>query len=76
MQRVNSPASLYSEESNPALANLLFPMPSLCPLNPEGRGYIVFGADPVGVVSAFISMHYLLNQWMDFDQACKDTLLG
>ena len=27
-------------------------------------------------VSAFISVHYLLNQLMDFDQTCIDTLLG
>ena len=26
--------------------------------------------------SAFISVHYLLNKWMDFDQTCIDTLLG
>ena len=26
--------------------------------------------------SAFISVHYLLNQLMDFDQTCIDTLLG
>ena len=26
--------------------------------------------------SAFISMHYLLNQLVDFDQTCKDTLFG
>ena len=26
--------------------------------------------------SAFISVHYLLNQFMDFDQTCIDTLLG
>ena len=27
-------------------------------------------------VSAFISVHYLLNQSMDFDQTCIVTLLG
>ena len=49
----------------------------LCPSNLEGGGYIVFGADPVGVgVRFFISMHYLLNQLMDFDPTCIDTLLG
>ena len=36
--------------------------------------YIVFGADPVGV-RFFFSVHYLLNQSIDFDQTCKDTLL-
>ena len=39
----------------------------------------VFGADPIGVsigVRFFVSMHYLLNQLMDFDQTCIDTLLG
>ena len=25
---------------------------------------------------AFISVHYLLNRLMDFDQTCIDTLLG
>ena len=24
----------------------------------------------------FVSMHYILNQIMDFDQTCIDTLLG
>ena len=39
--------------------------------------YIVFGADPVGPsVSAFFHLHYLLNQLIDFDQTCKDTVLG
>ena len=43
---------------------------------PGGWGiYIVFGTDLVGV-SFFISMHYLLNQLMDFDQTCVDSLLG
>ena len=39
---------------------------------------IVFGVDPVSLASAspFISMCYLLNQLMDFDQTCIDTLLG
>ena len=23
-----------------------------------------------------VSVHYLLNQWMDFDKTCIDTLLG
>ena len=54
---------------------------SLCPPNPEGGGYVVFGATPVGVgfgvgIRFFVSVHYLLNQWMDFDQTCIDTLLG
>ena len=38
----------------------------------------VIGADPIGVrigVCFFVSMHYLLNQLMDFDQTCIDTLL-
>ena len=49
----------------------------LCPPNLEGGGYIVFGADPVGVgVCFFIFVHYLLNQLMDFEQTCIDTLLG
>ena len=42
-----------------------------------------FWCVPVGVsvgvcvsIRFFISVHYLLNQWMDFDQTCIDTLLG
>ena len=27
-------------------------------------------------VSAFFHVHYLLNQLIDFDQTCKDTVLG
>ena len=34
-------------------------------------GYIVFGLDPVGVgVHFLVSVHYLLNQLMEFDQTC------
>ena len=47
----------------------------LCSPNPEGG----FGADPVGVgvgVRFFVSVHYLLNQLMDFAQTCIETLLG
>ena len=41
------------------------------------RGYIVFGADPVDVgVHFFVSVHYLLNQLMDFDQTSIYTLFG
>ena len=49
-----------------------------CPLNPEGGGYIVFGADPVGVGvgAGFPPVHYLLNQMMDFDQTCIATFLA
>ena len=43
--------------------------------NLEGGGYIVFGVDPVGV-HFFTPVHYFLNQLMDFDQTCIDTLLG
>ena len=43
----------------------------LCP----PRKYIVFGADPVGV-RLFFHLHYLLNRLIDFDQTCKDTVLG
>ena len=39
------------------------------------EGYIVFGADPIGI-GFFVSVHYILNQLMDFDQTCMDTLLG
>ena len=36
-----------------------------------GGGGFFFGANPVGVhVASF------LNQWMEFDPACIDTLLG
>ena len=37
--------------------------------------YIVLGANPVSV-HFFVSVHYFLNQLMDFDQICIDTLLG
>ena len=40
---------------------------------------IVFGADPIGIgvgLHFFISIHYLLNQLMDFDQTCIYTLVG
>ena len=41
---------------------------------------LCFSADPegvgVGIVVCFFSVHYLLNQLMDFDQICIDTLLG
>ena len=48
----------------------------LCPPYPEGGGYIVFGEDPAGVsVYFFVSVHYLLNQLMDFNQTCLYTLL-
>ena len=50
---------------------------------PTGRvgEYIVFGADPIGVsvgvcIRFFVFLHYLLNQLMDFDQTCIDTLFG
>ena len=45
----------------------------LCPPTGKVGEYIVFGADPVGV-RFFFSLHYLLNQFIDFDQTCKDTL--
>ena len=44
--------------------------------------YLVFGVDHVHVsggsihTGSFFSVPYLLNQWMDFDQTCIDTLLG
>ena len=50
--------------------------------NPEGGGYIILVRIPSALVSAlasasaFISAHYLLNQSVDFDQTCIDTLLG
>ena len=45
--------------------------------DPEGGVYIGFCADPVTVgIHFFISMHYHLNQSMDFNQTCIVTLLG
>ena len=39
--------------------------------------YVVFGADRVGVgVRFFVSSIYLLNQVIDINQTCIDTLLG
>ena len=51
------------------------------PPYPEAGGYIVFGADPVGVgvsiaVYFFVSVRYLLNQILDFDKTCIYTMLG
>ena len=46
---------------------------------PGDRGIYYFGVDPVSVglgVCLFISVHYLPNQLMDFDQTRIDTLLG
>ena len=52
------------------------------PPNPEGGGiYCFWSVDPVGVsvgfgVQCFVSVHYLLNQSMVFDQTYIYTLLG
>ena len=47
------------------------------PLTEGERGHIAFSADPVGVgVRLAHCLHSLLNQWVDFDQTCTDTLLG
>ena len=43
--------------------------------NPKGWGRIVFGADPIGISVHCQSVHYFLNQLMDFDQTCIVTLL-
>ena len=43
---------------------------------PKGRGDVAFGADPVGIHVTSCLQSYLLNQWVDFDQTCTDTLLG
>ena len=42
----------------------------------KGGGHTGFGVDPVGVggLCSFFSGHYLLNQWVVFDQTCIDTL--
>ena len=41
---------------------------------------MVFVADPFGVgvrvTRSFVSVRYLLNQGMDFDQTCIDTFKG
>ena len=64
---------------------LLNVVPYLCQPNPEGGGYIVFDVDPGGVsigvgvgvgIHFFVSVHYLLNQLMNFDQTRIYTLLG
>ena len=48
------------------------------PPNPEGGGCIILVLIPkaLALASAFISMHCLLNQLMDFNQTCIDTLFG
>ena len=44
-------------------------------LQTEGGGHIGFGANPVDVHILVASFTYsLLNQWVDFDQTCIDTL--
>ena len=37
---------------------------------------VAFGAYPVGIRVTSRLHSYLLNQWMDFDRTCTDTLLG
>ena len=50
--------------------------------NREGEGIYCFWCrscwhSGIGVSFNFIvSMHYILNQLLDFDQTCTDTLLG
>ena len=41
----------------------------------SSKGIYFFGVDPAGV-RFFFHLHYLLNQFIDFDQTCKDTVLG
>ena len=43
----------------------------LCP----PREYIFLVQIP-SVSAFFFHLHYLLNQFIDFDQTCKDTVLG
>ena len=47
----------------------------LFPLARRVGRYMVFGAYPVDV-RFFVSLHYLLNQLVDFDQTCIDKFLG
>ena len=51
----------------------------VCPPNPEDGDiyfFLVRIPSALASASAFISVHYLLNQLMDFDQTCIDTLFG
>ena len=41
---------------------------------PKGGGILVLVRIP-SAPAIFISVSYLLDQWMDFDQTCIDTLL-
>ena len=43
----------------------------LCP-----QGNILFLVQIPSVSAFFLHLHYLLNQLIDFDQTCKDTVLG
>ena len=61
--------TLQSPDSSPCYSTDYVP-----PNRRVGR-YIDFGADPVSV-HFFVSVHYLLNLLMDFDQTCIYTLLG
>ena len=54
---------------------IIIHMCSLCPPNPEGGVLLVLVRIPSALASAsaFVSVHYLLNQSMDFDQTGVDT---
>ena len=72
---------LFSVAIDPILIKLasnedmhdIFNESKLCPPNRRG-GSILFLVRLR--TRCFVSAHYLLNPWMDFDQTCTDTLLG
>ena len=45
----------------------------------KGGGHNVFGADPVGIgvgVTVRVTLSYLMNRWVDFNEICMDVTLG
>ena len=70
----NKPLSASNQTTTSHL-NYIFPLFS--PPNRRGGEKYCFGVDPVGVgVLVVHCLHsYLLNQLVEFDQTCTDTLL-
>ena len=48
----------------------------LCPPNRRGGGTYCFWCGSLRCRHCSLSALYLLNEWVDFDQICIDTLLG
>ena len=48
----------------------------LCPPNRRLGGTYCFWCRSSRHLRCFLSAFYLLNQWVDFEQTCRDTLFG